>query len=176
MYSAVTLLPERNIGFVFMINGEGSAARIVLNQSLVDTFTSAKPRPVNFYANELIAEVRPETSKPPDVTARVAAQPNELGPWLGVYRDPWFGEVSVCPRQDRVEFAAAKSPLLKGTLMRAADRVLVEWEDDSVDVEAWLDFSDQQGVATLLMSKVDPAADFSFDYEDLRFSRISACP
>jgi hypothetical protein len=176
MYSAVTLLPEKDTGFVFMINGNGSTARTVLTQALVDRLTAATSRSVNAYANELMAEVRPETSKPSDVTARTAAQPDAMRSWLGVYRDPWFGEVSVCARQDRVEFAAAKSPLLKGALMRVADRMLVDWDDDSVDVEAWLDFSDQQGVSTLLMSKVDPAADFSFDYEDLRFSRAAACP
>ena len=38
MYSAVTLLPEKNSGFVFMINGEGSEARIVLNEVLVEAF------------------------------------------------------------------------------------------------------------------------------------------
>ena len=39
MYSAVTLLPEKNVGFVFMINGEGSEARQVLNRMLVAHFT-----------------------------------------------------------------------------------------------------------------------------------------
>ena len=29
---------------------------------------------------------------------------------------------------------------------------------------------------TLAMSKVDPDADFSYDYEDLAFERIGKCP
>jgi hypothetical protein len=96
--------------------------------------------------------------------------------WLGVYRDPWFGEISLCASQNRVEFAAAKSPLLRGTVMSAAGRMLVDWHDDSIDAEAWLELSTDQGLTTLLMTKVDPEADFSYDYEDLRFSLAAACP
>ena len=44
MYSAVTLLPEKKSGFVFMINGEGSEARIVLNEVLVKLFTAPGER------------------------------------------------------------------------------------------------------------------------------------
>ena len=40
MYSALTLLPEKRSGFVFMINGEGSRARTVLNEALVKQFTA----------------------------------------------------------------------------------------------------------------------------------------
>src|SRR3569832_13722 len=40
MYSALTLLPEKQAGFVFMINGEGSRARAVLNQALTTLFTA----------------------------------------------------------------------------------------------------------------------------------------
>jgi len=40
MYSAVTLLPEKQVGFVFMINDEGSDARTVLNEVLVKAFTA----------------------------------------------------------------------------------------------------------------------------------------
>ena len=39
-----TLLPEKRSGFVFMINGEGSRARTVLNEALVKQFTAPGPR------------------------------------------------------------------------------------------------------------------------------------
>jgi hypothetical protein len=91
----------------------------------------------------------------------------------GVWRDPWFGEVMICARDDAVRFSAAKSPRLTGTVMRVGERYLVDWEDDSIDAAAWLDFSGSDGsTATYLtMAKVDPRADFSFDYEDLAFIR-----
>jgi hypothetical protein len=56
--------------------------------------------------------------------------------------------------------------------MRVGDRVLVDWNHDDIDTEAWLTFAP----AALTMSKVDPDADFSSDYEDLAFTRVSDCP
>lgn len=176
MYSAVTLLPERGVGFVFMINGEGSAARIVLNQTLVETLMGLSKRTVASYADELEAERRAAPSAPNQLQAGMPVEPDSVREVLGVYRDPWFGEVSVCAREGGVQFVAAKSPRLAGTLMQVANRLLVDWRDESVDVDAWLDFSTDQGTAVMLMTKVDPEADFSFDFEDLRFVRTGPCP
>jgi hypothetical protein len=176
MYSAVTLLPERGAGFVFMINGEGSSARVVLNQTLVETLLGISRRSVASYADELEADRRSAPSTQNQLQAGMPVDSDSVREVLGVYRDPWFGEVSLCPRDGSVQFVAAKSPRLAGTLMQVADRVLVDWHDESVDVDAWLDFSTDQGTPVMSMTKVDPEADFSFDFEDLRFVKTAACP
>lgn len=178
-YSAVTLLPEKNSGFVFMINGEGSEARIVLNEVLVKLFTApGERRRAADYAAELARERQqePQESKPPAL-ARTRAAAAPLARQLGIYRDPWFGEVAVCEHDDTVAFTAAKSPQLSGEVMQAGEKLLVDWRDDSIDAEAWLDFSSPQPGAPLAMrlSKVDPEADFSYDYEDLAFTRVGDC-
>jgi hypothetical protein len=174
MYSAIVLLPERKIGFVLLINGDGADARTVLSEVLVKHFTAPRAaRPLKFYADEIAAERRQRNEiAQAALPAREPATLDSLAVNLGVYRDPWFGEVAICPQDGRVRFAAAKSPLLTGTLMRAGGRVLVDWHDDSVDVEAWLEFSP----SALTLSKVDPDADFSYDYEDLLFTRARDCP
>ena len=115
MYSAVTLLPEKNSGFVFMINGEGSEARTVLNEVLVKQFTApGERRRVADYAAELARERQqePQESKPPAL-ARKRPAAAMLAKQLGIYRDPWFGEVAICERarRDRLrrrEVAAAQ--------------------------------------------------------------------
>lgn len=178
-YSAVTLLPEKNSGFVFMINGEGSEARIVLNEILVKLFTApGERRRVADYAAELARERQqePQESKPPAL-ARTRLAAATLARQLGIYRDPWFGEVAVCEHDGTVAFTAAKSPQLSGEVMQAGEKLLVDWRDDSIDAEAWLDFSSPQPGAPLAMrlSKVDPEADFSYDYEDLAFTRVGDC-
>ena len=177
-YSAVTLLPEKKSGFVFMINGEGSEARIVLNEVLVKLFTApGERRRVSDYAAELAQERQQETqgsASPAPARTRPAAA--TLADKLGVYRDPWFGEVTICPRGDGVGFVAAKSPQLDGEVMQAGERLLVDWRDDSIDAEAWLDFSTAPVIPIgLRLSKVDPEADFSYDYEDLAFTRVGDC-
>jgi hypothetical protein len=120
-------------------------------------------------------EAAPPERKAPDVSARMPSTPASLRKWLGVYRDPWFGEVSICEREGRVAFASAKSPQLAGAIMDVNGLLLVDWYEDSVDAEAWLDFAQAGSATTLKMSKVDPEADFSYDYEDLSFDRVRVC-
>ena len=178
MYSAVTLLPEKKSGFVFMINGEGSEARIVLNEVLVKLFTApGERRRVADYAAELAREQQSPQGSAPPAPARTQAVAATLGRQLGIYKDSWFGEVAICERDGAIDFTAAKSPQLTGLVMQAGERLLVDWRDDSIDAEAWLDFSPLvAGAPTALrLSKVDPEADFSYDYEDLAFTRVGDC-
>lgn len=177
MYSVLHLLPERNSGFVVLINGSGDAARTVLNQVLVEHLVdSERDGSVSRYADELGAVSSPTAPHDDtDTSARRPASVDEMTPWLGQWRDPWFGEASVCERSGVVRFSAAKSPMLAGVVMRVGGRYLVDWDDDSVDAEAWLRLADADGVPELTMAKVDPDADFSYDYEDLFFARIGEC-
>ena len=62
---------------------------------------------------------------------------------------------------------------MTGDVMRVGERLLVDWDDVSVDVEPWLTFNGRQA-RTLTLAKVDPDGDFSSDYEDLFFTRVGA--
>jgi CubicO group peptidase (beta-lactamase class C family) len=180
MYSAMTLLPEKKSGFVFLMNGEGSDARTVLNQALAKQFTAPGNAPsARWYIDQLEQE-RAAKPPPPSSTStagRQLASPKSLAAWLGTYRDPWFGDISVCERNGNVRFSAVKSPMMAGEVMRVGERFLVDWEDEAADVEPWLTFTPAQKgrPITLTMAKTDPEADFSSDYEDLFFTRTGDC-
>jgi CubicO group peptidase (beta-lactamase class C family) len=177
MYSQLHLLPELGDGFVFMINGDAGQARTVLNQVLVEHLT---PDGESRSVGEVVAALEARrggvdaASEMPDTSDRRPATAKATEQWLGTWRDPWFGEVTICPAGDRVEFKSAKSPRLRGDLMRVGDRHLVAWHADHA--EAWADFTVTDGVRRLAMAKVDPQADFSYDYEDLAFVRTGDCP
>jgi CubicO group peptidase (beta-lactamase class C family) len=181
MYSAVVLLPEKNAGFVILINGDADEARTVLTQVLVKQFTApGEKHTVAEYAGLLAKERQDAEAKDDPVVAardRRAITVSELDGRLGRYRDPWFGEVAICAQGQGVRFVAAKSPKFTGQVMRANGRLLVDWDDADVDAEAWLNFASAAPAApvTLTMSKVDPDADFSYDYEDLAFTRVGNC-
>ncbi|MCE7031330.1 beta-lactamase family protein [Lysobacter sp. GX 14042] len=178
MYSVLHLLPERNAGFVVLINGSGAAARTVLDQVLLDYLAGAG---AGREAGDYIAELSPErgttaAQQPaPDVSARQPATPEAMAGWLGHWRDPWFGEVRLCPDGNTVRFQSAKSPRLAGVVMEVAGGRLVDWDADSVDAEAWISLDASEAPPTLRMAKVDPQADFSYDYEDLAFTRAGGC-
>lgn len=179
MYSVMSLLPDRRSGFVVLINGEADAARTVLNEVLLKRFTKpADSRGVAYYADELAKESeskQPATPQP--AVEREAPTSEQFAQWWGVYRDPWFGEVRICREGGQARFVSEKSPLLSGRIMRSGSRYLVDWDRDSVDAEAWLDFhkGDPSQPTRLTLAKVDPEADFSYDYEDLAFERIRDC-
>jgi CubicO group peptidase (beta-lactamase class C family) len=178
MFSAVTLLPQKHIGFVFMINGDAGEARTVLTQLLTKHFTKPSDgRTLRDYVSELATEATSDTSpKAPDVSVRRPATAAELANVLGEYEDPWFGRVRICRDTDSVRFRSLKSPLLSGTIVVSREKTLVDWTDHSVDAESWLTFDTSNDVPTLTMMKVDPDADFSFDFEDLHFARVGGCP
>ena len=178
MYSMLALLPDRKSGFVFMINGEADDARTVLGEALMKHFTApGDSRDVRWYADALEqkAKQRSPSSSAPDTSAQRPASAAELARWSGQYRDPWFGDITLCPRDGKMHFAAAKSPTLAGTVMRLGDRYLVHW--DGGELDAWLDFhaATASQPITLRMAKLDPQGDFSSDYEDLDFQRSGDC-
>ena len=178
MYSVMTLLPDLRSGYVVMINGEGGEARTVLDQVLLKLFTTpGEGATVAEYAARIAAEPKPQDTTPvPDTSSRLAAEPASVAQWLGTWRDPWLGEATLCEEDGFVRFRVAKSPLLAGDLVRMGDRLLVDWHADSVGVEPWMDFARHGGQRTLAMSKLDPEADFSSDFEDLAFVRTGDCP
>ena len=180
MYSMMLLLPDRKSGFVFMINGQGGGARTVLGEALTKLFTApGKSLGVNGYADALAASSASAKvgGKPvlPDLEQRQPVAAAELREWMGVWRDPWFGDVRLCAKGDGVEWRSLKSPKMHAPVSKHDGRYVLFWEDRSVDVDPWLDFSREGDAQVLRMSKTDPDGDFSSDYEDLRFERQHDC-
>ena len=178
MYSMMMLLPDRRSGFVFMINGDGGSARTVLGTALLKLFTAPeKSLGVAGYADALATPPPAAASKPalPDIARRQPVPVAELREWLGVWRDPWFGEVRICAVGEGVEWRAAKSPKMHGRISRLDGRHLLVWDDEAVDENAWLAFSREGGKARLRMAKFNPDGDFSSDYEDLAFVQERGC-
>jgi CubicO group peptidase (beta-lactamase class C family) len=185
MYSMMMLLPDRRSGFVFMINGEGGTARTVLGEALLKLFTApGKSLGVDGYADDLerpsaavAAAAAQQAPSPalPDASKRIPVVPAQMQQWLGTWRDPWFGDVRICPVGEGVEWRSAKSPKMHGMVGDLDGRYLLHWDDIAVDIDAWLDFAASGDAKTLHMAKLDPDGDFSSDYEDLAFVRVGGC-
>ncbi len=178
MYSAMTLLPDKRAGFVFMINGDAEQARTVLSEVLVKHLAAPSRLPsVGALADELqAANVGPTASRAPDLSSASVVPSAAMASWSGLWRDPWFGPLTICEHEGTMRLSSDKSPRLRGRVMALGDRQFVDWDDDGVE-PAWLRFAAaKSGEGPLLhMAKVDPDADFSFDFEDLAFQRIGDC-
>ncbi len=201
MYSSLALLPDRKVGVVILINGEGEDARTVLMQAALKHYTAPTQRQsVASYTEQLQAERtqrRNTTHTLPDTTTRKPVEPRPA--WLssadhpaatqgvalrggghpaavqGLYRDPWLGQARLCPENNTLRFSVDKSPTLRGTVMQLDTRWLVQWDTLGADAEPWLQV--EPGTPpTLRLSAIDPDIDFSYDYQDLHFTRIGDCP
>lgn len=181
MYSMMMLVPDRRSGFVFMINGDGGNARTVLGQVLLKLFTAPeKSLGVSGYADELAKPasstgMSAPKSRLPDIAKRTPVAPAQLAGWLGAWRDPWFGEVRLCAVDGAVEWRSLKSPKMHGRVGQLDGRYLLHWDDPAVDLDAFLVFSAGSSGPRMRMAKIDPAGDFSSDYEDLDFQRVGGC-
>ncbi|MGN7837659.1 serine hydrolase domain-containing protein [Stenotrophomonas sp. 22385] len=201
MYSSLALLPDRRVGVVILINGEGEDARTVLMQAALKHYTAPEQlQTVAGYSGQLQAERtqrRNTTHVLPDTTARKPVEPRPA--WLssadhpaatqgvalrsadhpsavqGLYRDPWLGQARLCPENNRLRFSVDKSPSLRGTVMQLDTRWLVQWDTLGADAEPWLQVEPGTPPA-LRLSAIDPDIDFSYDYQDLHFTRVGDCP
>ena len=180
MYSAVFLLPDLRSGFVMLTNGEGSEARTVISEVLLKHFTAPeKARSVAEYADELARESAAQTqSVSVNSASRQPVTPAQMPSWLGIWRDPWFGEIAALwPGQKREVYRGKVAALggdgpagrhaLPGGLGQRQCRCRGVVAPDARQVI--------RAESILTMAKVDPQADFSFDFEDLSFTRVRAC-
>jgi hypothetical protein len=179
MYSSLALLPDRHVGVVVLINADAEDARTALMQAALRHYTAPDDtRGVLDYARLLRDEQqhrRHSGHVRPDTRARTPTSLQNTAAWQGRYRDPWLGPASVCPRDGQLRFQVEKSPQLQGTVMQVGGRWLVQWDTLGADAEPWL--QPQPGTPpTLALRAIDPDIDFSYDYQDLQFTRLGDCP
>lgn len=189
MLSAVTMLPDRGIGYVVLLNSDVDDARVALNQSVLMQFLApdGQGHDFNDYADRLEAEhAASGAAEVRQAAARRDPLPlAQVGDALtGVYADAWFGEISLCPKDGSLRWRSHRSPVLDGVVKQVAGRWLIEWDVRSLHADAWLDVSgagaaadgkQAAGSPTMALSAVDPDTDFSYDFHDLSPIRIRDC-
>ncbi|WP_367347410.1 serine hydrolase domain-containing protein [Stenotrophomonas bentonitica] len=189
-YSSLAMLPDRKVGVVILIDGEGEDARTVLMQAALKQYTAPEQKQtVASYAAQLRTPVEPRpawlrgaahpvSTDHPAATQGVAlptSVPSPPSPPTGLYRDPWLGQARLCPENGRLRFTVDKSPTLRGTVMQLDTRWLVQWDTLGADAEPWLQVEPGSPPA-LTLRAIDPDIDFSYDFQDLHFTRTGDCP
>ena len=179
MYSSLALLPDQRSGVVILINADAEQARTALMQALLMRQVAPQAAAdVDHYADLLQRQPAPAPAAathaplPAAAVASVLPEPGDAGIW----EDPWFGRIRLCPAGAGFVFAAEKSPRLHGPVLSSAGRYRVQWQELADDADAWLVFSGSGAQRVLRLQAIDPDIDFSYDYQDLEFRRIGGCP
>jgi hypothetical protein len=118
-----------------------------------------------------------------DAAAKIAgsAQPPSLplDAYAGTYRDPWRGAATVRVENGKLILKISRTQSLEGPLTPYSGNLfIVHWNDRALNADAFVRF--EQGfdakVSEMTLLAVSPATDFSFDFQDLHFSKADNSP
>lgn len=174
--SAVVIIPEKHAAFAIMLNSEDAGALFAMREHLLDTLLGLpSPDWIAGY-KRMFDDIH--ASAIATLHTRGAARHSERGPSLplsgyaGVYSDPWYGNATISlGKSGTLEISLDRSPGMRGTLEHVQyDTFRTHWAMPDVE-DAYVTFAidPDGGIDRMTMKAVSPLADFSWDYQDLRF-------
>lgn len=180
--SQVTMIPDIDLGIIVLTNQQSGAAFRSITNSIKDSYFGMKnkDRISQYNESRLRAEKRADSvvaevwSNVAEVQKKNKRNPVDLDKYTGTYRDPWFGKVNIKMFNGKLRFEAERAPDLHGEMsFYKGNSFVVRWDDRSLNGDAFVVFQlDREGKPVgFSMEPVSPMTDFSFDYQDLDFSR-----
>ncbi|MCF6220647.1 MAG: serine hydrolase [Robiginitomaculum sp.] len=173
----VVLVPELNLGITVLNNGSNYGARTSVMQSILKAYMGREKLDwVGFYTDiqaNAAAEDKQLVVANDNAGSGTVARP--LTDYIGAYKDPWFGIIDIKKHGKDLRFTARKSVNLKGILEPFEHNTfIVRWDNRGFEADAYARFeTDYDGkINGLTMTRVDPEADWSFDFQDLDFERV----
>ena len=173
--ATIALLPEKNVGIFIAANSEDGEIILGLQDELLDYYLGL-PRanwPEKFHEykmaklNAAAKQVQSTEAKPAKVGPSLS-----LDHYVGDYTDPWYGTIKVRQSGNGLAIEFPHSSGMEGPLTHYQyDTFKTNPKLDWVE-PAYVTFSlDANGkVDRVTMKPVSPAADFSWDYQDLMFT------
>ncbi|MBV1910684.1 MAG: serine hydrolase [Kangiellaceae bacterium] len=181
--SQIVIFPELELGIVILTNQQSGDGRNALLRTLLQAFVPVDKsiREDNDWVEFYLEKKKNRMSKKSTTIAsknHFVQQKIELSSAnkarLGRYNDNWFGLITLTSNDGSISVRSEMSPRMKGKLYQDSQkRWFVKWDDRSFEADAWLDFNiDAKGRTRLTMRAISSSTDFSFDFEDLDFTKI----
>ena len=172
----VILVPELDLGVVILLNASASNARSAIADGIVKAYMGIDDGDwVAYFARDDEQEAADDTDDAnDDPDFRNGSVLGSLDSYAGLYRDAWFGDVSIEKRDDELWFVSAKSPRMLGRLWPFDGHTFYAyWSDRTLEADAWVNFNvDETGDSTGM--EMVPVWDYSdWDLSDLDFQRVA---
>lgn len=175
--SATVLLPGRNAGFAVFSNAEESLllralrsgiADIVMGKTGFDWIADSKRIETEGNARSIAAAAEI------DAKQAAGAPPSlPLSAYAGTWRDPWYGDIVIEPRDVQLWLRFTRTPALQGPLEAYDGETMRTRFPDKREEDAFITFELENGrPVRATMKGVSPDIDFSYDYQDLRLTRV----
>jgi len=183
--SSTVLIPGRKIGFSVFTNAEESfllralrsgLSDIAMNQVDVDWIADSRKREAEGTEKSLKAAAEIDARQ-----AAGAAPSMPLDAYVGTWRDPWYGDITIEQktegrgrnRKTGLWLAFTHTPALKGWLEPYDGETFRTRFPDKREEDAFITFNIATAKpATATLKGVSPDIDFSYDYQDLRLTRV----
>ena len=175
--SATLLIPGRRTGFSIFSNAEESFLLRALRSGIADICMGKTGFDWIADSKTLEAEgVKASLAAAAEIDAKQragAAPAMPLDAYVGTWRDPWYGDIVVSRRGDGLWLDFTHTPSLKGPLEPYDGETFRTRFPDKREEDAFITFAIQTAKpATATMKGVSPDIDFSYDYQDLRLTRV----
>jgi CubicO group peptidase (beta-lactamase class C family) len=174
MVSRLTLVPERKLGVVVLTNAELGGAFNAVTLRVLDAYLDAPKTDWNAAYGAALAKSRQnaDDSWAKHQAARAKRSTPSLPPsgYVGVWRDPWYGDVTIEQVDGRLRMQFTRTKSLAGTLEHwQHDTFIVRWDERWLNADAFVSFAlDADGQPReARMEAISPNTDFSFDFQDL---------
>lgn len=178
----VTLIPEMKLGIIVFTNQQSGAAFVSITNTIKDSYLGVKRTDRVKQMHDVVIKNEAEAAKiTNDIWKDIDAQQKKNGSvkdtslFTGTYTDKWFGDVMISIKNGKLWFTSKRSYLLNGEMFPyKGNTFIVKWGDRSLDADAFVQFDlDNNGKANRIkMNAISPLTDFSFDFQDLDFSRV----
>ncbi len=175
--SATVLIPGRNAGFSIFSNAEESfllralrsgVADIIMGKADFDWIADSVRLRDQGDARSIAAAAEIDAKQ-----AAGAAPSLPLEAYAGTWRDPWYGDIVVSQRGGGLWLDFTRSYALKGPLEPYDGETLRTRFPDKREEDVFITFKLENGrPATATMKAVSPDADFSYDFHDLRLTKV----
>jgi CubicO group peptidase (beta-lactamase class C family) len=177
----VTLIPEMKLGIIVFTNQQSGAAFTAITNTIKDSYFGIPPvdRVKQMHdrvvANEANAKkITGDIWKDIELQQKSTAGRADISNFTGTYTDKWFGDVTISLKNGKPWFESKRSFLLNGEMMPyKGNTFVVKWTERSMDADAFVMFDlDSDGkAARMKMKSISPTTDFSFDFQDLDFTK-----
>jgi CubicO group peptidase (beta-lactamase class C family) len=171
--SRVMLVPGENLGVVVLTNAEeGGAFDSILYHLLDHYFNLPLTDWIAAYKTVKDTEEKDaaETMKKAERARAADSKPSlPLEKYAGVYRDAWYGPITIRMENGALVMTFDHTPNMIGDLQHwQYDTFKAHWRERTIE-DAFVTFSlNPDGtIDGARMAAVSPLADFSFDYQDL---------
>ncbi len=181
MVTQVTLFPELKLGIVVLTNQEEGAAFSSVTNTIKDSYLGLPPEDWVLRYDTINAKNLKEsgelTSKIQDEINKSLKSGNsgiDQAIYEGQFQDDWLGKVKIDQVNGKLWFHATRSPQMRGEMsFYKGNTFVVKWANRSMNADAFVVFNlDTEGKAIgFQMKAISPLTDFSYDFQDLNFTR-----